>query len=421
VTVHEDTLCRCSEVEAVSGAIRPKRRPLAVANLDRTARLAHVLQHLRDRRALVGAERGRRSPAAQAGVGSSRAACLRTILGFLAILGSRVDAQSFMLGPELPMPEPPALHGGTRAVANRAVGRCRSSCRPTGVATCFSHPAVPLAIACWFPSVRRTPLLIAGSILSAAPDLDALGFFAGVPYEAWCGHRGCTHSIGFALAVAMLLTPWLARRTGVPKARVGAFLFMAWASHGIVDMATNGGLGIALLWPFTEERWFWPAQPIEVAPLGISAFFSRWGLEVLASEALWLWLPAILLGALGLWLRRPTPALATARRGPGKGRRPDRGGEETSGRTLRGGGAGRSVDVVAGDEDRAAVFRVVRDAACSSYAPNRPPAAARQSAGARRFANVALARHGGRPRDTDKATGLAARASHMHPGFRRCS
>src|SRR5678815_3214707 len=107
------------------------------------------------------------------------------------------------------------------------------------MASCFSHPAVPLAIACWFPSLRQRSLLVAASLLSAAPDLDAFGYFAGVPYEAWCGHRGCTHSLLCAGVVAALLTPWLAGRSGVPKARVAAFLFAAGASHGVVDMATD--------------------------------------------------------------------------------------------------------------------------------------------------------------------------------------
>jgi inner membrane protein len=172
------------------------------------------------------------------------------------------------------------------------------------MASCFSHPAIPLLIACWAPSLRQRSLLVAASIASAAPDLDAIGHFAGVPYEAWCGHRGCTHSIAFGVLVALLVGPWLARRTGVPPLRVVLFLAASWASHGLVDMATNGGLGIAWLWPFTDARWFLPWQPIEVAPLGIAAFFSVWGLEVLLSEALWLWLPAIGLGAVGLAVRR---------------------------------------------------------------------------------------------------------------------
>ena len=172
------------------------------------------------------------------------------------------------------------------------------------MSSCFSHPAVPLAIACWFPSLRTRSLLITASLLSALPDLDAFGYFAGVPYGAWCGHRGCTHSLVFAALVALALTPWLAKKNDLPRARVFAFLFAAAASHGLVDMATNGGHGIAVLWPFDSSRHFWPVTPIQVPPLGIRAFFTEWGLEALISEAIWLWLPAIVLGALGLAVRR---------------------------------------------------------------------------------------------------------------------
>ena len=176
------------------------------------------------------------------------------------------------------------------------------------MSTCFSHPAVPLAIACWLPSLRTPSLLLTASLLSAAPDLDALGYFAGVPYEAWCGHRGCSHSLAFAALLALLPTRWLARRNGVRSLHVFAFLFAASASHGLVDMATNGGLGIAVLWPFDATRHFWPVQPLEVPPLGIRVFFSSFGMRVLASEALWLWLPALVVGTIGLRVRRPPKA-----------------------------------------------------------------------------------------------------------------
>jgi inner membrane protein len=175
------------------------------------------------------------------------------------------------------------------------------------MATCFSHPAVPLAIACWFPSLRKRPLLIAAALLSAAPDLDALGFlYFDVPYESPCGHRGCTHSLVFSLAVALALARPLARRTGTSALAVLAFLLAASASHGLIDMTTDGGHGIALFWPFTDERYFLPWRPIAVAPLGIAAFFSRWGLEVLWSEFCWMWLPALAIGGAGLLLRRRT-------------------------------------------------------------------------------------------------------------------
>ncbi|NIM12838.1 MAG: hypothetical protein GTO45_29905 [Candidatus Aminicenantes bacterium] len=56
---------------------------------------------------------------------------------------------------------------------------------------------------------------------------------------------------------------------------------MLTASHGVLDAFTNGGLGIALLSPFDTTRHFSPWQPIEVAPIGIWAFFSDWGVKVM--------------------------------------------------------------------------------------------------------------------------------------------
>ncbi|HYC79272.1 MAG TPA: metal-dependent hydrolase [Planctomycetota bacterium] len=178
------------------------------------------------------------------------------------------------------------------------------------MASCFSHPAVPLAIACWAPSMRRAPILVAAALLSAAPDLDAIGFFLGVPYAAPHGHRGLTHSLLFGALLGALVGLPLARRLRAPPRKVAAFLAAAAASHGLVDMTTDGGEGIALFWPFTDARVFFPFRPIAVAPLGVRAFFTRWGVEVLASEALWLWTPALLIGALGLLAtgRRDAPA-----------------------------------------------------------------------------------------------------------------
>ncbi|NIM77978.1 MAG: hypothetical protein GTO20_04240 [Candidatus Aminicenantes bacterium] len=59
------------------------------------------------------------------------------------------------------------------------------------------------------------------------------------------------------------------------------YFFLLTASHGVLDAFTNGGLGIALLSPFDTTRHFSPWQPIEVAPIGIWAFFSDWGVKVM--------------------------------------------------------------------------------------------------------------------------------------------
>ena len=58
-----------------------------------------------------------------------------------------------------------------------------------------------------------------------------------------------------------------------------------------MDAFTSGGLGIALLAPFDNHRYFFPYTPIKVSPIGISAFFSDWGIRVLISEFKWVWLP----------------------------------------------------------------------------------------------------------------------------------
>ena len=56
-------------------------------------------------------------------------------------------------------------------------------------------------------------------------------------------------------------------------------------SHGLLDTLTDGGLGIALLWPFSNERFFAPWTPIPVAPIGARMLTGR-GVRVVMTEAL---------------------------------------------------------------------------------------------------------------------------------------
>jgi len=62
-------------------------------------------------------------------------------------------------------------------------------------------------------------------------------------------------------------------------------------SHGLLDAFTDGGLGIAFFAPFDPTRYFFSWRPIAVSPIGISQFFSLWGLSVLLTEAIWIGLP----------------------------------------------------------------------------------------------------------------------------------
>jgi inner membrane protein len=169
----------------------------------------------------------------------------------------------------------------------------------------FAHAAPALALIPAFskPGVPQR-LWWLGVCGAMAPDLDVIAFAFGVPYSHPLGHRGLWHSIPFAaFAAACLATLAFPRATaGLSRARAALYLFLAIASHGLLDAATDGGLGVALLAPLDDARLFFPFRPIAVSPLGASAFFSARGLAVVESELVWVWLPFAGLGFL-LWRR----------------------------------------------------------------------------------------------------------------------
>jgi inner membrane protein len=170
--------------------------------------------------------------------------------------------------------------------------------------TILTHPAVPLALAWGLgQDVISKRLLAVGIVASVVPDLDVLAFRLGIPYAAEFGHRGFSHSFLLAL-VAGLVGASLANTLHTAFQRSFWFLFVAMASHGILDAFTNGGLGIAFLWPFSGERFFAPLHPIEVAPLGLSRFLSLRGVAVLWSEVLWIWLPLFAVAAVAVASRQ---------------------------------------------------------------------------------------------------------------------
>jgi inner membrane protein len=130
---------------------------------------------------------------------------------------------------------------------------------------------------------RAALILMALSILA---DVDVLAFRFGIPYSAPFGHRGATHSLVFAVVVGSATALLLARceRRSFRRAAIVACLVAI--SHPLLDAMTDGGLGVALLWPFSNARFFAPWRPIPVAPIGTRMFSSR-GLHVVLVEALW--------------------------------------------------------------------------------------------------------------------------------------
>lgn len=166
------------------------------------------------------------------------------------------------------------------------------------MASAFAHAAAGAAIV----TALRTPgmprrLWLAGAFCAAAPDLDVLAFRFGVPYGHMLGHRGLTHSAAAAalLASGVLGAAYPRRRWPAARGRTWAALFLATASHGVLDALTTGGLGVAFLAPFSAERYFLPWRPILVSPIGVKPFFSARGAAVLLNEALWVGLPSALL------------------------------------------------------------------------------------------------------------------------------
>ncbi|HEL2980197.1 TPA: metal-dependent hydrolase [Stenotrophomonas maltophilia] len=229
----------------------------------------------------------------------------------------------------------------------------------------ITHAAVPLALWCAADRGRIPPrLLIAGVVAAMLPDADVLAFALHIPYADAFGHRGASHSLLFAGVLAMLAAvlaffgsrrPWSAPHSSGSRrpwsaplcqprlapneeamARSGSsrpwsavscqprlaptkagptvasivqaavFVFICAASHPLLDAMTSGGLGVALAWPWSEQRFFAPWRPIRVSPFA-PQFFSARGMATLLSELRWVWLP--LAGAVVTWkLIQPAPA-----------------------------------------------------------------------------------------------------------------
>jgi len=178
------------------------------------------------------------------------------------------------------------------------------------VASAFSHAVAALSLGTCFyrPGVSKR-VWLAGAVCSVIPDLDVVGFRFGIRYGDFWGHRGFTHSLVFAaLFTAVVL--FVCFRRGAPglgRFPLTAYLFLATASHGVLDAMTNGGLGVAFFSPFDNTRYFLPWRPIRVSPLSVGRFFSPQGYLILKSELLWIWLPAVAFAALVLMPRRKQP------------------------------------------------------------------------------------------------------------------
>lgn len=167
------------------------------------------------------------------------------------------------------------------------------------MATVLTHAALPLlAGRLWRPKdVPPRQLAWVSVLLALWPDADYLGLLFDVRPEDALGHRGLSHSLlvaaVLAAAAALVAFPQ-ARKERRTFASLFLFLFGAAASHGLVDAAARGDLGVALLAPLWDARLALPFRPLHAIPLGLDESFSRWGALVFAGELLALVVPLAL-------------------------------------------------------------------------------------------------------------------------------
>ena len=113
------------------------------------------------------------------------------------------------------------------------------------MASIITHVAIPLTLTLLAGRERVSGQLMIWAMLgSVLPDIDVLAFTLGIPYDSQFGHRGFTHSIPFALIIALIGLLFHGYFRG-RKIIVFSVLFLSVLSHGLLDALTNGGYGVA--------------------------------------------------------------------------------------------------------------------------------------------------------------------------------
>lgn len=172
--------------------------------------------------------------------------------------------------------------------------------------TIFSHAAfAAIAGNGFFKKPVSVWFWLLTAVCAMIPDADVIGYSFGVERGGIFSHRGFTHSIAFAVLFGSLAA-FLAHKflkTGLSFAALLIFFSLAVFSHPFFDMLTDGGSGVALFAPFSNERFFFPWRPVEVSPIGLR-FFSARGVTVILSEFVWVWLPAVLIFGLTFIVRK---------------------------------------------------------------------------------------------------------------------
>src|SRR2546423_11196159 len=108
------------------------------------------------------------------------------------------------------------------------------------MASAFTHAFFAAAMGKAYAAKRMPARFWFLAMLCAVlPDADVSAFAFGIPYGSMFGHRGLTHSLAFALLLAVFVVA-LFFREATNKTTLAVFFFLATASHGALDALTNG-------------------------------------------------------------------------------------------------------------------------------------------------------------------------------------
>lgn len=144
--------------------------------------------------------------------------------------------------------------------------------------------------------------LFALAVLCALiPDIDMVGYYLGVPYDSFWGHRGFTHSLLFAVLFSATLSYLYLRNKALSASRniqISFLFFFCTISHSVLDALTTGGHGVAFFSPMIDDRIFFAIRPILVSPFAITEFLSPYGVRVLVSEMIFIGIPMLMIGSL---------------------------------------------------------------------------------------------------------------------------
>lgn len=159
------------------------------------------------------------------------------------------------------------------------------------MASAFGHGILAYTIKKIAAPKAALKVTLLAIICSILPDADVIAFRFGIPYEHMFGHRGFTHSIFFSVVFGLLVA-WIFHKSS--RMKYAIIYILCTLSHAFLDALTTGGRGVAILAPFSEERFFLPWRFIKVSPMSIKRFISEWGIEVLKSEFVYIWIPCLI-------------------------------------------------------------------------------------------------------------------------------